>query len=323
MTTADLLGKIIQVVAALAAFSLVIGLVLFLIDKAPKRGRDYWQLAFFLLPALILLAVGLIYPAFRTSLLAFSNSSGDWVGGENFVWMFTQPAALVTLGNTVIWVVLVPTVSTAIGLAYAVFIDKSRGEKFFKALVFMPMAISFVGAGIIWKFVYDYKSQGRDQIGLLNAVVVAFGGEPVQWLQTGPLNTFLLIAVMVWIQTGFAMVVLSAAIKGVPTEQIEAAQLDGTNAWQRFRNVTIPGIRGSLVVVVTTISIATLKVFDIVRTMTAGNFDTSVVANEMYTQAFRANEPGRGAALAVILFILVLPIVIYNVRVLRSQKEIR
>ena len=187
----------------------------------------------------------------------------------------------------------------------------------------MPMAISFVGAGIIWKFVYDFKSQGRDQIGLLNAVVVAFGGEPVQWLQSAPLNTFLLIAVMVWIQTGFAMVVLSAAIKGVPIEQMEAAQLDGTNAWQRFRNVTVPGIRGSLVVVVTTISIATLKVFDIVRTMTAGNFDTSVVANEMYTQAFRANEPGRGAALAVILFVLVLPIVIYNVRVLRTQKEVR
>jgi alpha-glucoside transport system permease protein len=128
---------------------------------------------------------------------------------------------------------------------------------------------------------------------------------------------------MIWIQTGFAMVVLSAAIKGVPTEQLEAAQLDGTNAWQRFRNVTVPGIRPALVVVVTTISIATLKVFDIVRAMTAGNFDTSVVANEMYTQAFRANEPGRGSALAVILFVLVLPIVIYNVRVLRKQREVR
>ena len=323
MTTADLLGKIIQVVAALAAFSLVIGLVLFLIDKAPKRGRDYWQLAFFLLPALILLAVGLIYPAFRTSLLAFSNSSGEWVGAENFVWMFTQPAALVTLGNTVIWVVVVPIVSTSIGLAYAVFIDKSRGEKYFKALVFMPMAISFVGAGIIWRFVYDYKSGDNAQIGLLNQILVWFGAEPVQWLQTSPINTFLLIIVMIWIQTGFAMVICSAAIKGVPVEQLEAAQLDGTNPWQRFRNVTLPGIRGSLVVVITTISIATLKVFDIVRTMTAGNFNTSVIANEMYTQAFRAGEQGRGAALAIVLFLLVLPIVIYNVRILRQQREIR
>ena len=323
MTTADLIGKIIQVVGGLAIFAAVIGLLLFLVDKAPKRSRDYFQLAAFIAPALLLLVSGLIYPAIRTTSLAFFNRTGDPVGFENFIWAFTQPDAVRTLINTVVWVVLVPTVSTAVGLAYAIFIDKSRGEKFFKALVFMPMAISFVGAGIIWKFVYDYKSQGRDQIGLLNAIVVGFGGEPVQWLQSAPLNTFLLIVVMVWIQTGFAMVVLSAAIKGVPTEQIEAAQLDGTNAWQRFVNVTVPGIRGSLVVVVTTISIATLKVFDIVRTMTAGNFDTSVVANEMYTQAFRANEPGRGAALAVILFILVLPIVIYNVRVLRTQKEVR
>jgi len=323
MTTADLIGKLVQVAGGLAIFAAVVGLILFFVDRAPKRGRDFLQLLAFVAPAAILLIGGLIYPAVRTTVLAFFSSTGNFVGFDNFQWAFTQPDALRTLGNTVIWVVLVPLASTSIGLAYAVFIDKSRGEKFFKALVFMPMAISFVGAGIIWKFVYDYRSQGRDQIGLLNAIVVQFGGEPVLWLQSAPLNTFLLIIVMVWIQTGFAMVVLSAAIKGVPTEQIEAAQLDGTSGWQRFTNVIVPGIRPSLVVVVTTISIATLKVFDIVRTMTAGNFDTSVIANEMYTQAFRANEPGRGAALAVILFLLVLPIVIYNVRVLRGQKEIR
>lgn len=323
MTTADLIGKLIQVLGGIAIFAAVVGLVLFLVDRAPKRGRDYWQLAAFIAPALVLLGGGLIYPAIRTTSIAFFDRFGQFAGFDNFVWAFTQPDAVRTLLNTVIWVILVPLLSTGFGLAYAIFIDKSKGEKFFKALVFMPMAISFVGAGIIWKFVYDFKSQGRDQIGLLNAIVVNFGGEPVQWLQSPPLNTFLLIVVMVWIQTGFAMVVLSAAIKGIPLEQIEAAQLDGTNAWQRFVNVTVPGIRPSLVVVVTTISIATLKVFDIVRAMTAGNFDTSVVANEMYTQAFRANEPGRGAALAVILFILVLPIVIYNIRVLRRQKEIR
>jgi alpha-glucoside transport system permease protein len=220
-------------------------------------------------------------------------------------------------------VLLVPTFATAVGLAYAVFIDRSRGERYYKAILFMPIAISFVGASVIWKFVYEYRSGEREQIGLLNAIVVAFGGEPVQWLQTDPINTILLIVVMIWVQTGFAMVVLSAAIKGIATEQIEAAQLDGTNAWQRFTNVTIPGIRGALVVVLTTISIATLKVFDIVRTMTAGNFNTSIVANEMYTQAFRASEIGRGSALALILFVLVLPIVIYNVNVLRKQREIR
>ncbi|GAA1964391.1 carbohydrate ABC transporter permease [Agromyces allii] len=322
MTTADLLGKILQVVMGLAVFAAVVGLLIFLIDKAPKKGRDYWQLAGFLAPAMIFLAVGLVYPAIRTGILAFQDKGGDWTF-DNFVWMFTQPAAIRTLINTIVWVALVPVISTAIGLAYAMFIDRSRGEKFYKVILFMPIAISFVGASVIWRFVYEYRSGDREQIGLLNAIVVAFGGDPVQWLQTDPINTILLIVIMIWIQTGFAMVLLSAAIKGVPSEQIEAAQLDGTNAWQRFMNVTVPGIRGSLVVVFTTISIATLKVFDIVRTMTAGNFNTSVVANEMYTQAFRASEVGRGSALALILFVMVLPIVIYNVNVLRKQREIR
>jgi alpha-glucoside transport system permease protein len=321
MTTADLLGKLLQVVMGLAVFAAVVGLLVFFIDKAPKKGRDYWQLAGFLLPAMLFIVIGLIYPAIRTSLLAFQDPNGAWTL-DNFIWTFTQPAAVRSLINTIVWVLLVPTIATAVGLAYAVFIDKSRGEKYYKVVLFMPIAISFVGAGVIWGFVYDYNGVG-DQIGLLNAIVVAFGGEPVQWLQTDPINTILLIVVMIWIQTGFAMVLLSAAIKGVPTEQIEAAQLDGTNAWQRFLNVTVPGIRGALVVVLTTISIATLKVFDIVRTMTAGNFNTSVIANEMYTQAFRASEVGRGSALALILFVLVLPIVIYNVNVLRKQREIR
>lgn len=323
MTTADLLFKIFQVVVALAVFSAAVGLLLFLIDKAPKKGRDVVQLLAFILPTLILLAIGLIYPTLRTTFAAFADNDGQFVGIENFVWAFTQPAGLIALRNTIIWVVLVPLLSTSIGLAYAVFIDKSKGERFFKALVFMPMAISFVGAGIIWRFIYEYRATGSDQIGALNQIVVWFGGEPVRWLQDPPTNTLLLIVVMIWVQTGLAMVILSAAIKGVPVEQMEAAELDGTNAWQRFVNVTIPGIRSALVVVVTTVSIATLKVFDIVRTMTAGNFETSVVANELYTQAFRAGEAGRGSALALILFLLVLPIVIYNIRVMRQQKEIR
>lgn len=323
MTTADLVGKIVQLIAGIAVFVAVIGLILFFIDRAPKRGRDVLQLLLFLLPALLLLAVGLVYPAILTTISAFANSAGEFIGLDNFVWMFTQPEALITLRNTVIWVILVPTISTIIGLAYANFIDRSRGERIYKSLIFMPFAISFVGAGIIWKFVYEFRPAARDQIGLLNQIVVWFGGEPVLWLQSAPVNTLLLIVVMIWVQTGFAVVVLSAAIKGIPSEQLEAAELDGTNGWQRFWNVTLPGIRGALVVVVTTISIATLKVFDIVRTMTGGNFETSVVANEMYTQAFRAIEPGRGSALALVLFVLVVPIVVYNIRVLRKQREIR
>lgn len=323
MTTADLIGKIVQLVAGIAVFAAVIGLLLFFVDRAPKRGRDVLQLLLFLLPASILLAIGLVYPAIRTAIAAFADKTGQFIGLDNFIWMFTQPEALITLRNTVIWVILAPTIATAIGLAYATFIDRSRGERIYKSLIFMPFAISFVGAGIIWKFVYEYRPASRPQIGLLNQIVVWFGGDPVLWLQTAPVNTLLLIVVMIWVQTGFAVVVLSAAIKGIPTEQLEAAELDGTNGWQRFWNVTLPGIRGALVVVVTTISIATLKVFDIVRTMTGGNFETSVVANEMYTQAFRALEPGRGSALALVLFVLVLPIILYNVRVLRQQREIR
>jgi alpha-glucoside transport system permease protein len=323
VTTTDLIGKILQVVLALAGFTAVLGLILFFVDRAPKKGRDVIQLLAFLLPAVALVGLGLVYPAIRTTITAFGDKAGNFIGLDNFVWMFTQPEALVTLRNTVIWVILVPLVSTVVGLAYAVFIDKSRGERIFKVIVFMPVAISLVGAGIIWKFVYEYRPTEVNQIGLLNQILVWLGQEPVLWLQTEPINTLMLIIVMIWVQTGFAMVILSASIKGVSVEQLEAAELDGTNAWQRFRNVTLPGIRGGMVVVVTTITIATLKVFDIVRTMTAGNFNTSVVANEMYTQAFRAVQPGRGAALAVILFLMVLPIVVYNIRVMRQQKEIR
>lgn len=297
----------------------VVGLLSYLASADDESG----PMLPFLMPAGALLAVGLLYPAIRTTMLAFTNRAGEFNGLNNFIWMFTQRDALITLGNTVAWVILVPLLSTVIGLAYAVFIDKSAGERVYKMLVFLPMAISFVGAGIIWKFMYAYRGGDREQFGLVNQIIVWFGGEPQQILQNTPWNTLALIVVMIWIQTGFAMTVLSAAIKGIAVEQLEAAELDGASPWQRFWNVTVPGIRSSLVVVVTTISIATLKVFDIVRTMTAGNFDTSVVANEMYTQAFRAGEPGRGAALALILFILVLPIVVYNIRVLRKQREIR
>ncbi|WP_344750020.1 sugar ABC transporter permease, partial [Streptosporangium vulgare] len=192
--------------------------------------------------------------------------------------------------------------------------DRTRFESLAKSLVFLPMAISFVGAGIIWRFVYAYRSEEQDQIGLLNQITVAFGGEPRQWLQDAPLNTLFLIVVMVWIQAGFATVVLSAAIKGIPAEIVEAAKLDGATPLQMFFRVTLPSIRPAVIVVLVTQSIGTLKLFDIVRTMTGGQFDTSVIANEMYNQAFRYGETGKGAALAVFLFVLVTPIVIYQIR---------
>ncbi|MAP62564.1 MAG: ABC transporter permease [Microbacterium sp.] len=302
----------------------VIGGGMFLLDYRSRNGRGYFiQLVAFMTPAALLLLIGLILPSIQTFVASFMNAAGnEFVGLDNFVWIFTQPDGVRTVANTIVWVLIAPTVSTAIGLAYAVFIDKTRGEKVYKVLVFMPMAISFVGASIIWNFVYAYRGPEFQQIGLLNQILVWFGGEPQQWLLTEPWNTFFLIVVLIWVQTGFAMVILSAAIKGVPMEQLEAAELDGTNAWQRFWNVTVPAIRPAIIVVLTTISIASLKVFDIVRTMTGGNFGTSVIANEMYTQ-FTKFEAGRSAAFAVILFLLVLPIVIYNARQIRKQKEIR
>jgi alpha-glucoside transport system permease protein len=316
--------KLLQLGYGLLAFVAVVLVLMFVVDRTPRRGRERYQLAFFVGPALVLLLAGLVWPSVRTVWLSLLDSrSEEPVGVDNYIWMFTQPEILQVLQNTLIWVLLAPAASTAVGLLYALLIDRTRGESIQKIFVFMPMAISFVGASIIWKFVYAYRPEGADQIGLLNQIWVWLGGQPQQWLLNPPMNTVFLIIVMIWIQAGFAMVVLSAAIKGISTEIIEAARIDGVNPWQMFWQVTLPTIRPAVVVVFVTISIGVLKVFDIVRTMTGGNYGTSVVANELYTQAFRAGQPGRGSALAVVLFLLVVPLVVYQVRQLRRQREVR
>jgi len=306
------------------AIALIAGGLLFFADYRARQGSGYLvQLVLFMAPAAILLLLGLVYPAISTVVQSFFDKSGKtFVGFENYVWAFTNPEGFWSVINTLIWALIAPAFSAAIGLAYAVFIDRARGEKVLKVLVFMPVAISFVGAGIIWKFMYDYR-QG-DQIGLLNAIVTFFGGEPVAWLDAQPLvNTFFLLIVFIWTQTGFAMVILSAAIKAVPTEQLEAAALDGANAWERFRNVTFPGIRSSMIVVLTTITIASLKVYDIVAVMTGGRANTTVLGFEMVNQQQRFQSYGHSSALAVVLFLFVLPLIIYNARQMRKQREIR
>ncbi|WP_402844104.1 carbohydrate ABC transporter permease [Microbacterium sp. GXS0129] len=306
------------------AIALLAGALLFFADYRSRQGAGYlFQLILFMTPAALMLVLGLIYPAISTFFKSFFDKKGDsFVGFDNYIWVFTNSAGWVSVVNTLIWAVLAPTISVVIGLAYAVFIDRARGEKVLKVLVFMPVAISFVGAGIIWKFMYDYR-QG-DQLGLLNAIVTMFGGDPVNWLAVKPLvNTLMLLIVFIWTQTGFAMVILSAAIKAVPTEQLEAAQLDGTNAWQRFTNVTVPGIRSSLIVVLTTVTIASLKVYDIVAVMTGGRDDTTVLGFEMVNQQQRFQSYGHSSALAVVLFLFVLPLIIYNARSMRKQREIR
>jgi len=317
----DTAQKLLMLGEGVIAFIAVVGVVLLLADRAPKTGREKIQTALFIGPALILVGIGLVIPVIRTTVQSFKDSNGDkWVGLDNFVWMFQSSDILIVLRNTAIWVLLVPFAATAIGLVYAILIDKSRFESAYKALVFLPMAISFVGASIIWSFIYDYRESGNTQIGLLNQVLIWLGFSPQQFLVNAPVNTIFLIVVMIWIQAGFAMVVQSAAIKGIPTDITEAARLDGVNPFQMFFRITLPSIRPAVLVVYITILIATLKVFDIIRAMTNGNFDTSVIANEMYNQAFRYDEDGKGAALAVFLFVLVLPVVIYQVRQLRRER---
>ncbi|MEU5869943.1 sugar ABC transporter permease [Glycomyces sp. NPDC047369] len=305
----------------LVAFAAVLLALYGLAELASRRDRNRAVAFVFLAPAVLFLLVGLVYPAVRTVVMSFYDAkSENFVGLDNYVWAVTDPDALQILVNTAMWIVLVPLVSTALGLVYAVLIDGRTGEKVYKALVFLPMGISFVGASIIWKFVYQYNGTGGEQIGLLNQILVWFGGDPVNWLNAQPWNNLLLMVVLVWIEVGFATVVLSAALKGVPLEIVEAARIDGANPREIFWNVTVPSIRSAIIVVAVTVFIATLKLFDIVRAMTQGHHGTDVLAHNMVEQAFRLFERGRGATLAVLLFLLVVPVVIYQVRNMRRQE---
>ncbi len=315
MSTAE---KIVQLLIAVAIFFSVMGLVLVLTQRLRSRTGELVQTAAFVAPALLMLAVGLMYPAVLTVIQSFKNPGlTDWVGLDNYVEIFTNKDLLEVLRNTALWVILVPLVSTSVGLIYAIMVDRSRFEKFAKALIFLPMAISLVGASIIWKFVYAYRAPGQDQIGIANAGLTSIGLDSYRFLLEEPWNTLFLIVIMIWVQAGFAMTILSAAIKAIPDDIIEAAKLDGVTPFKLFRHITVPSIRPSLIVVLSTISITTLKVFDIVRTSTGGQFGTSVLANEFYFQSFRAFNQGLGAALGTLIFVLVTPIVVYNVRQMR------
>ena len=317
-------GQMVLAVIAIIAIVAILLLMASLADRLKGKSRNVASVLVFVIPAFFLLGMGLIWPAVLTTYNSFfDRTSTTFVGFENYGWLFTNSDSQRAFINTAIWVLLVPVVSVLVGLLYALLIDGKKFEKVMKSLLFMPMAISFVGAGIIWRFMYDYRSAGQNQRGLLNAIIVAFGGEPVRFLQDSPLNTLFLIVVLIWVQAGFAMVLLSAAIKGIPLELIEAARLDGTNAWQMLTKITVPTIRPTLVVVYTTITIATLKVFDITQTMTGAKFQTQVLANQMYDQSFTFGNAGLGSSTAVIIFVLVIPIVVFNIRQMLKNKEVR
>jgi alpha-glucoside transport system permease protein len=269
-------------------------------------------------PALILLATYLLYPGLATFARSFVNDKGAFTL-DNYAVM-TSSDMIGTLGNNVIWLVVVSGGSVILGLVIAGLFDRVRREALAKTFIFLPVAISLIGASVIWGFMYAWEPAGQPQIGLLNAIVVGLGGQAIPFFTTNPLNVFAEIVIMIWLQTGFAMVVLSAAIKGVSTDLIEAARLDGASERQLFFGIVVPMIRGSIVTVATTIAIVTLKVFDIVYVTTGGRFGDDVVANRMFHEMFQFFSDGRAAALATLLFVAVLPIMYVNLRNFRRQQ---
>ena len=314
---------LVAIVWGVGGVALLFAVSNWVVEQFPTDWTRRLQPFVFVGPGLAILGWFLAIPTIRTLLLSFQDApSLNWIGLSNYVYAFTDRIMLQAFGNNLLWMIFGTSLSVGLGLLIAVLADRSRFESFYKAIIFMPMAISFVGAGVIWKFIYTYKGTGSgiQEIGLLNAIVVALGGSSQPWLQLPPWNNFLLIIIMVWLQTGYAMVIISSAIKGVPAELIEAARIDGASEVGAFFAITVPYIQGTLITVTTTILIFSLKLFDIVRVMTGGNYNTNVVANEFYLERFTYGDAGRASAIAIVLLIAVIPIMIYNLRQFRESK---
>jgi alpha-glucoside transport system permease protein len=297
------------------------------VDFLPERYREGVRPYVFVGPCLVILAVFLVYPVINTLLLSVRDANSEgFVGLDNFKFVFTDESMLRSIRNTFAWIIVVPFFGVTIGLAFATLADRLRhGEAAAKSMIFLPMAISFVGAAVTWRLVYSFRPEGfGTNIGLLNGVVTGLGGEPVAWLQQQPWNNAYLMVIMVWMQTGFAMVVLSSAIKSIPDEIIEASRIDGASEMQVFRRIIIPSILPTIAVVTTYMVINALKVFDIVYVIgSAETNGTEVIAERMLDWFFIADNDGRGAAIAVVLFIAVIPVMMWNVKRFREQEEIR
>lgn len=297
-----------------------------LVERLPERTEHRLKPYVFIGPALLVAGLFLVVPAVDTLRRSFQGrNSEEFVGLQNYEYLVTNTAVRSAIWNTVLWIVLVPILSVAVGLAVAVLADKLRAkwESTAKSLIFLPMAISFVGAGTIWGFVYAWRAPGQPQIGLLNAIWTALGGQPVAWLQQTAFNDFFLIFIMIWLQSGFAMVLLSAAIKGVPDETLEAARIDGASEMQVFWRVVVPQIRSTIVVVATTVLILVLKIFDIVYVMTGGNFGTEVIATLFIDQMITAGQFGQAAVIVVFLIVVTIPFMVINIRRFREQEAQR
>lgn len=315
------------------------GLVEYLPDDWTRRLQPF----VFVGPAIAILFFYLMIPALNSFFLSLFDRGGfpegfnmflpwtwpaaiqsdSFIGLSNYLDIFKEPNLRVALRNNLLWIVFGSTFSVASGLLIAVLADRSRWERTSKAFIFLPMAISFVGASVIWNFIYEFRSIELPQIGLLNAIVVGLGGQPhnwVGWVDIAPWNNLFLIVIVIWLQTGFAMVLFSAALKGIPEELLEAARVDGANEVQIFFRIMVPYIRGTIITVWTTIVIFTLKIFDVVWVMTGGNFGTEVIATQFFREAFTNNNKGLGSAFAIILLVAVIPVMIYNLRQFREQE---
>lgn len=323
-----LLSGIVAIVGGVGASLALFWLMNWLVERIPGRWGDRLKPWVFVGPAVAFITVFLVYPAIRTIWTSFLDAnSEEFVGVDNYTGLLTDPQFQQTLVNTLLWLLVVPASAVVIGLLVAVLADRlsGAGEKFTKTLIFLPMAISMVGAATIWGFIYAYKPPGEEQIGLLNAIWTGVGGEPQVWLQMsqGRVNSLLLMVILIWLQVGYCMVLLSAAVKNVPEETIEAARIDGAGEVQAFFRIVVPQIWGTVITVFVTVLITVLKVFDIVYVMTGGNFNTNVVATAFFKELFEFSNDGRSAAIVVILLLAVTPVMIYQVRRFRAEEAMR
>lgn len=316
---------LIAIVWGVGGVMVLFSLSNYVIEQLPNLWRRRLTPFVFVGPALAILAWYLVIPTLRSFWASFFDATGaSFVGLANYAYAFTAPEMLQAYRNNFLfWLIFCTAFSVGFGLLIAVLADRMDpvSETICKTLIFMPMVISGVAASVIWKFIYEFRPPNSQQIGLLNGILQAFGGTPQGWLLLQPWNNLLLVAIMIWLQTGYSMVILSAAIKGVPADLYEAGRIDGANEFQIFRSITVPSIQGTLITVATTTILATLKVFDIVQSMTGGNFGTQVIANVQFTQLFRLVDNGKAAAIAIVLLVAVLPVMYYNLKQFSQQSE--
>ncbi|MBN2544719.1 MAG: sugar ABC transporter permease [Spirochaetes bacterium] len=314
-------AKFLLIISAVLGVPLILTFYLYITEKTVLlfnyKSRKKVRPWLWLMPAFLLLLIFIIYPVFNTLVVSLMDkNSRGFIGFKNYIYIFTDREMLLALRNNFLWVLFFTSVTVVLGLILAVLTDRVSYEKISKAIIFLPMAISFVAAGVIWKFMYEYKPPGSVQIGTINAVMTAVvqGAEPKAWLFDKTYNNFALILVGIWIWTGFCVVVLSAGIKGISNDLIEAAKIDGANEFQIFWRIILPLLKPTLIVVATMMFINVLKIFDIIYIMTNGALDTEVIANRMYKEMFIFRNFGRAASIAVVLLLAVIPAMIINLK---------